>query len=217
MEVRHRISEQLVVHVARRKHMLDHLRDAVNVAPVRRDFGGAQTREVGNVTIAKDDDRMAASDGVPLQVCVTRASCVKRLTELVPTKPAPRPLFAGVPVLRPCSCHCLCLPRGVSAARRSAAVSHSRSEFETDPLPSMQEAQPRRVRKFFSPRHALAPILLDTFSRGTPPPVEGAARETIQQRTLTAARFSRRAEASRRPRARAFTAGGADAVEKGRW
>jgi len=33
VEVRHRISEQLVVHVARREHMLDHLRDGVNVAP----------------------------------------------------------------------------------------------------------------------------------------------------------------------------------------
>jgi hypothetical protein len=33
VEVRHQISEQLVVHVARREHMLDHLRDGVNVAP----------------------------------------------------------------------------------------------------------------------------------------------------------------------------------------
>ena len=112
VEVRHRISEQLVVHVARREHMLDHLRDGVNVAPVRCDFRGAQAREVRNVTISKDDDRMATSDGVSLEVCVTHASCVKRLTELVPTKPAPRPLFPGVPILRPCSCHCLCLPRG---------------------------------------------------------------------------------------------------------
>jgi hypothetical protein len=74
MEVRHQISEQLVVHMARREHMLDHLRDAVNVVPVRRDFRGTQTREVRNVAISKDDDRMAASDGVPLQVCVTHAS-----------------------------------------------------------------------------------------------------------------------------------------------
>jgi hypothetical protein len=54
--------------------MLDHLRDAVNVAPVRRDFGGAQAREVRDVTISKDDDRMAASDGVSLQVCVPDGS-----------------------------------------------------------------------------------------------------------------------------------------------
>ena len=66
VEVRHQISEQSVVHVARREHMLDHLRDAVNVVPVRRDFGGAQAREVRNVTISKDDDRMATSDGVSL-------------------------------------------------------------------------------------------------------------------------------------------------------
>jgi len=66
VEVRHQISEQLVVHVARREHMLDHLRDAVNVVPVRCDLGGAQAREVRNVTISKDDDRMAASDGVSL-------------------------------------------------------------------------------------------------------------------------------------------------------
>jgi hypothetical protein len=78
----------------------------VNVAPVRGDFGGAQAREGRHVTISEDDDRMATSDGVPLQVCVAHASCVKRLTELVPTKPAPRPLFPGVPVLRPCSSHC---------------------------------------------------------------------------------------------------------------
>jgi hypothetical protein len=119
VEVRHQISEQLVVHVARREHMLNHLRDAVNVVPVRRDFGGAQTREVRNVTISKDDDRMATSDGVSLQVCVTRASCIKRLTELVPTKPAPHPLFPGAPVLRPCSYHVFAgrAARGLSVAR----------------------------------------------------------------------------------------------------
>jgi hypothetical protein len=66
VEVRHQISEQLVVHVARREHMLDHLRDAVNVVPVRCDFGGAQACEVRNVTTSKDDDGMATSDGVSL-------------------------------------------------------------------------------------------------------------------------------------------------------
>jgi hypothetical protein len=66
MEVRHQISEQLVVHVARREHMFDHPRDAVNVVPVGCDFGGAQAREVRNVTISKDDDRMATGDGVSL-------------------------------------------------------------------------------------------------------------------------------------------------------
>src|SRR4030095_12579742 len=100
--------------------MLDHLRDGVNVAPVRCDFRGAQAREVRNVTISKDDDRMATSDGVSLSVSGTHASCVKVLTELVPTKPAPRPLFPGVPVLRPCSCHCLCLPRGDPPQCRTA-------------------------------------------------------------------------------------------------
>jgi hypothetical protein len=38
----------------------------VNVVPVRCDFGRAQAREVRNVTISKDDDRMATSDGVSL-------------------------------------------------------------------------------------------------------------------------------------------------------
>jgi hypothetical protein len=65
VEVRHQISEQLVVHVARREHLLDHPSDSVNVAPVRRDFRGAQAREVRNVTISKDDDRMATSSGRP--------------------------------------------------------------------------------------------------------------------------------------------------------
>ena len=74
VEMRHHISEELVVHVARREHTLDHLRDAVNVVPVRGNFGGTQAREVRNVTISKDDDRMATSDGVSLQVCVTHAS-----------------------------------------------------------------------------------------------------------------------------------------------
>jgi len=46
--------------------VLDHLSDAVNVVPEGCDFGGAQAREVRNVTISKDDDRMATSDGVSL-------------------------------------------------------------------------------------------------------------------------------------------------------
>jgi hypothetical protein len=66
VEVRHGVSEQLVVHVARGEHLLDHLRDAVNVLPVRGDFDGAQARKVRHVTISKDDDRMAPSDGVSL-------------------------------------------------------------------------------------------------------------------------------------------------------
>jgi hypothetical protein len=66
VEVRHQISEQLVVHVARREHMLDHLRDGMNVVPVRCDFRSAQARKVRNMTITEDDDRMATSDGVPL-------------------------------------------------------------------------------------------------------------------------------------------------------
>ena len=70
MEVRHHISEQLVVHVTRREHLLNHLRDGVNVVPLRGDLGGAQTREVRNVTISKDDDRVAASNGVPIQIRV---------------------------------------------------------------------------------------------------------------------------------------------------
>jgi hypothetical protein len=74
MEVRHQIPEQLVVHVARREHTLNHLRDAVDVVPVGSDLRRAQTREVRNVTIAKDDDRVAMSDGVPLQVRITHAS-----------------------------------------------------------------------------------------------------------------------------------------------
>jgi hypothetical protein len=38
VQVRHKIAEELVIHVARREHSLDHLRDRVNVAPVRGDF-----------------------------------------------------------------------------------------------------------------------------------------------------------------------------------
>jgi hypothetical protein len=110
VEVRHQVSEQLVVHVARREHMLDHPGDAVNVLPVRCHFGRAQPREVGDVTISKDDDRMATSDGVSFEVCVTHTACIKRPTELVPAKPAPRSLFPSAPVLRPRLCHCLAYP-----------------------------------------------------------------------------------------------------------
>jgi len=52
--------------VTRREHVLDHLRDFVNVVPIRCDLGAAQAREVRNVTISKDNDRMATSDGVLL-------------------------------------------------------------------------------------------------------------------------------------------------------
>jgi hypothetical protein len=38
VQVRHRISEQLVIHVARCKHPLDHPRDGMNVAPKGVDF-----------------------------------------------------------------------------------------------------------------------------------------------------------------------------------
>jgi hypothetical protein len=66
MKVRHYISQELIVHMARREHTLDHLSDGVNVAPVRCDFRGAQAREVRNVTISKDHDRVTPSDGVSL-------------------------------------------------------------------------------------------------------------------------------------------------------
>jgi hypothetical protein len=80
VEVRHQVSEQLIVHVARRENVFDHLRDAVNVVPVRCDFVGPQAGEIRNVTISKNDDRMATSNGVALQVGVTNDSRVKRLT-----------------------------------------------------------------------------------------------------------------------------------------
>jgi hypothetical protein len=120
-----------VVHVARREHVLDHLRHAVNVVPVRCDFGGAQAREVCNVTISKDDNRIATSDGAPLEVSVSHVSDVKRLTELAPTKPAPRPLFPGVPVLWPGSCHYLCLPGGGPPQSRT-----DEANFKLTPLPA---------------------------------------------------------------------------------
>lgn len=40
-----------------------------------------------------------------LKVSVARGSRIKRLTELVPIKPATHASFAGVPVLWPRSCH----------------------------------------------------------------------------------------------------------------
>jgi hypothetical protein len=120
VKVRHRISEQLVVHVARREHMLDHLRDGVNVVPVRGDFRGAQAREVRNVTISEDDDGMATSDGVPLQVCLTHASYVKRLTELVRTKTSSPPLFSWRPSPR-----AMFVSLSLPTAQRSASVSHA--------------------------------------------------------------------------------------------
>jgi hypothetical protein len=64
--VRHRIAEHLVVHVARREDLLDHPGNGLNVEPVRCDFCGGQACEVGDMAASKDDDRMTASDGVPL-------------------------------------------------------------------------------------------------------------------------------------------------------
>jgi hypothetical protein len=108
VQVRHRIAEQLVVHMARREDLLYHLGDGVNVEPVRRDFRGGQTCEIGDVVTSKDDDRMTASDGVPLKVCVADAAGVKGLPKLVSAEPATHPSFPGVPVLGPCSCYRLC-------------------------------------------------------------------------------------------------------------
>ena len=105
VQVRHGISEQLVVHVARREDPFDHPRDGVNVAPVSGDFRGGQAREVRDVPVSKDDDRVTTSDGMALKVCVARGSHIKRITELVPTKPAIHSSLPGVPVLGPCSSH----------------------------------------------------------------------------------------------------------------
>jgi hypothetical protein len=105
VQVRHRIAEQLVVHVARSEDVLDHPRDSVNVDPVRRDFCGGQACEVGDVTASKDDDRMTASDGVALKVCVADTPGVERLPKFVSAEPAAHPSFPGVPVLGPGSCH----------------------------------------------------------------------------------------------------------------
>jgi hypothetical protein len=38
VQVRHKIAEELIVHVTRREHLLDHPRHRVNVGPVRGDF-----------------------------------------------------------------------------------------------------------------------------------------------------------------------------------
>jgi hypothetical protein len=105
VQVRDGIPEQLVVHMARREYLLDHPRDGLNVAPVRLDFRGRQAREVRDVAVSEDDDRVATRDGMALEVSVTRCSRIKRLTELVSAKPATDPAFSGVPVLWPCSCH----------------------------------------------------------------------------------------------------------------
>jgi hypothetical protein len=97
VQVRNRIAEQIVVHVARREGLLDHPRDGVNVEPVRRDFCGGQACEGGDVAASEDDDRMTASDGVSLKVCVTGAPGVERLPELVSAEPAAPPLASGRP------------------------------------------------------------------------------------------------------------------------
>jgi hypothetical protein len=83
----------LVVHGARREDLLDHPRDRVNVEPVRRDFCGGQACEIGDVAASKNDDRMTASDGVPLEVCVTDAPGVKRLPNGFPQTQHPAPRF----------------------------------------------------------------------------------------------------------------------------
>jgi hypothetical protein len=70
VKVRHQVSQQLVVHVAWRKHPLDHPRHGVHVAPIRGGLLARQACEVRDVTEAKDDDRVATSDGVPLEMRV---------------------------------------------------------------------------------------------------------------------------------------------------
>src|SRR5688572_23170632 len=120
MQVWHRISEQLVVHVARRKYPLNHPRYGMNVAPVRARFLAGQACKVCDVAVSKDDDHVAASDGVPLKVCVANASHIKGSTEVRPVQTEPaihHASFPGVPVLRPCSCHWLAF-----AERRSAFI-----------------------------------------------------------------------------------------------
>jgi hypothetical protein len=91
--------------VAGGEHLLEHPRDGVNVGPVRSGFHGRQAREVRNVPVSKDDDRVARSDRMALEVRVANGSDVKRITKLVPAEPATLSSFPGVPVLWPCSCH----------------------------------------------------------------------------------------------------------------
>jgi hypothetical protein len=79
VQVRHQVSQQLVVHVAWRKHPLDHPPDGVDVVPIRGGFRGSQACERRDVMVAKDDDRVAASDGVPLEMRVAGVSHIKGL------------------------------------------------------------------------------------------------------------------------------------------
>src|SRR5262245_24699777 len=103
--MRHYVTEQLVVHMARGEHLLDHSGDGLNVAPVRRAFGGRQGCKVSDVTGSNNDDRVATSDGVPLEMPVTGFSDIERRTELLPAKPAVHASFPSVPILRPRSGH----------------------------------------------------------------------------------------------------------------
>jgi hypothetical protein len=105
MQVWHHVSEQLVIHVARREYLLNQPGNGVDVAPERGRFLGGQARKVGDVPISKDDNHVPASDGMRLEVSVANGSHIKRLTEVrpVPTKPAARAFFPVVPILRPCS------------------------------------------------------------------------------------------------------------------
>src|SRR3954447_4488048 len=97
--------------MARCEHPLDHLGDRVNLAPVRSDLRARQAREVRNVTAAKDDNRVATSDAMSLEVSVASGPHIKGLTELVPAKPATDAHFSAVPVLWPCSCHRTNVPK----------------------------------------------------------------------------------------------------------
>ena len=114
--MRHRVSEQLVVHVARRKDLLDHPGGGVNVLPVRRGFVAAQAGKVGDVAVPKDNDRVAARDDVPFKMRVADASHKKRFAEVRPVaaEPAARTLFARLPVIGPGSCHVVVHRRLVS-------------------------------------------------------------------------------------------------------
>jgi hypothetical protein len=107
--------------MARCEHALDHPRDRMNVVPIGRDFLGRQTRKVRNVPVSKDDDRMTRGDRMALQVSVACGSDIKRLAELVPTKPATHASFPGIPVVRPRSCHQLAFAEREIAQR----ITHS--------------------------------------------------------------------------------------------
>ncbi len=156
VKMRHHVAEQLVVHVTRRKHALDHLRGGVNVAPVPGGFCRSQTRKVCDVAVAEDDDHMAASDGVSLKVCVANTSHIKRRTEiqvgcyrtstpprLVSGRPNPRAMFASL---------AFPLPSVNNRPRRDAGPS-------TASFPSWQACGPSAcpsVAVAYSEEHAVA-------------------------------------------------------------